>query len=127
KARRVDALVAEIATASQEQSQGIQQVNTTVSQMDKVTQSTASNAEETAAAAEELSAQAVAMQDAVADLRRLIDGGSARPSAKPARADAASPAVTLTAASPRRPVLVSSHGPADPVDLNFADIGDRRN
>ncbi|HWL14845.1 MAG TPA: methyl-accepting chemotaxis protein, partial [Opitutus sp.] len=47
KARRVDALVAEIATASQEQSQGIQQVNTTVSQMDKVTQSTASNAEET--------------------------------------------------------------------------------
>ncbi len=72
KARRMDSLVAEIANASAEQSQGIHQVNTAVSQMDKVTQSNASGAEESAAAAEELNAQAAAMQQSVTDLRRLI-------------------------------------------------------
>ncbi len=72
KARRMDELVVEIATASNEQNQGIGQLNTAVSQMDKVTQSNASTAEESAAAAEELNAQAVSMQGSVADLRRLI-------------------------------------------------------
>ena len=46
-------LVVEIANASKEQTQGLGQIGTAVSQMDKVTQSNASNAEETAAAAEE--------------------------------------------------------------------------
>ncbi len=72
KARRVDTLVAEIATASSEQSQGISQVNTALSQMDKITQSNAAGAEEGAAAAEELSAQAIAMQKSVVELRSLI-------------------------------------------------------
>ncbi len=75
KARQVDTFVGEIATASSEQSQGIAQVNSAVSEMDKVTQATASNAEETAAAAEELNAQAAVLQDAVNDLRRMIEGG----------------------------------------------------
>jgi methyl-accepting chemotaxis protein len=78
KARQVDAFVAEIATASQEQSQGIAQVNDAVGQMDKVTQSNASNAEETAAAAEELNAQAATLQTATAELRQLVDGARAR-------------------------------------------------
>jgi methyl-accepting chemotaxis protein len=59
KARQVDELVAEVAGASREQTQGITQINTAVGQMDKVTQSNAANAEESAAAAEELNAQAV--------------------------------------------------------------------
>ncbi len=74
KARLVDTLVAEIATASKEQTDGIEQVNTAVSQMDKVTQSNAGSAEETAAAAEELSAQSVVLQDSVATLLALVDG-----------------------------------------------------
>jgi len=74
KGRRVDQFVAEIATASSEQSQGIGQLNTAVSQMDKVTQSNASSAEETAAAATELNAQAETLQGAVAELRLLVDG-----------------------------------------------------
>ena len=76
KAREVDTLVAEIATASAEQSQGLGQINLAVGQMDKVTQSNAANAEETAAAAEELNSQSVALREAVADLRRLVDGGT---------------------------------------------------
>jgi methyl-accepting chemotaxis protein len=73
KARKVDVLIAEIAQASSEQSQGIGQVNGAISQMDKITQSNAANAEETAAASEELNAQALSMQDSVSDLRKLVD------------------------------------------------------
>ncbi len=52
KSREVDRLVAEVATASREQSAGLEQVNTAVTQMDKVTQSNAASAEEAASAAE---------------------------------------------------------------------------
>jgi len=49
---RLDQLVAEIATASSEQSSGLGQLNSTVAAMDKVTQQNAASAEESAAAAE---------------------------------------------------------------------------
>ena len=78
KVLKVDELVAEITTASSEQSQGISQINTAVSQMDKITQSNAANAEETAAAAEELTAQSAALKDTVGQLRQLVGGGSAQ-------------------------------------------------
>ena len=74
KARQVDKLVAEISTASHEQTQGIGQINTAVSEMDKVTQTNAAGAEETAAAAEQLNSQAAALKDSVEDLRQLVDG-----------------------------------------------------
>ncbi len=70
-------LVGEIAAASSEQAQGIDQVNTAVAQMDKVTQQNAANAEESASASEELSAQAEQMQTIVNELVRLIDGANA--------------------------------------------------
>jgi methyl-accepting chemotaxis protein len=76
KVLKVDELVAEISNASNEQSQGIGQINTAVSQMDKITQSNAANAEETAAAAEELTAQSAALKDTVGQLRQLVGGGS---------------------------------------------------
>ncbi len=72
RARKVDTLVAEIATASHEQSQGIGQLNTAVSAMDKVTQSNASGAEESAAAAEELTAQSAELKRIVEDLGGLV-------------------------------------------------------
>ena len=74
KARQVDELVAEVSSASREQTQGITQVNTAVGQMDKVTQSNAANAEESAAAAEELNAQAQAMKESVTELLKLVGG-----------------------------------------------------
>ncbi|MEN6428546.1 MAG: hypothetical protein ABFE13_24625, partial [Phycisphaerales bacterium] len=60
------------AAASQEQAQGIDQVNTAVSQMDKVTQQNAANAEESASASEELSAQAESMKEVVSQLIALV-------------------------------------------------------
>lgn len=77
KAREVDTLAAEVASASREQSQGIGQINSAVTQMDKVTQSNAASAEESASASEELNAQAQALKEAVVDLTRLVDGHSA--------------------------------------------------
>ncbi len=70
--KKVTVLVGEISSASEEQAQGVDQVNTAVSQMDKVTQSGASNAEETAAAAEELNAQAKQLSDMVEGLTALV-------------------------------------------------------
>jgi methyl-accepting chemotaxis protein len=55
---KVSDLVAEIAAASKEQSEGISQVTEGLGQIDQVTQQSTANAEETAAASEELSSQA---------------------------------------------------------------------
>ncbi len=74
KTRQVDTLAAEVASASREQSQGIQQVNIAVTQMDKITQSNAASAEESASAAQELNAQAVSLKEAVNELLRLVGG-----------------------------------------------------
>ncbi len=71
---KVDTLIAEIAAASQEQSQGIDQVNTAVAQMDKVTQQNAANSEESASAAEELSSQAEELQGMVAQFKLSNSG-----------------------------------------------------
>jgi methyl-accepting chemotaxis protein len=70
-------LVGEIAAASSEQAQGVNQINTAVSQMDKVTQQNAANAEESASASEELSSQAEVMNEVVDQLVALINGTSA--------------------------------------------------
>ncbi|HLG28633.1 MAG TPA: hypothetical protein VI387_00360, partial [Candidatus Brocadiales bacterium] len=62
----------EISAASQEQAEGVNQINTAVNQMDTVTQQNASSAEESAAASEELSAQAESLTGIVDDLTALV-------------------------------------------------------
>jgi methyl-accepting chemotaxis protein len=69
---QLDQLVGEIATASNEQSQGINQVTIAVSQMDRITQSNAASAEETSAASQDLNAQAGVLSDAVQSLHELV-------------------------------------------------------
>ena len=72
--KKVGELVGEIAAASNEQSQGIGQVNTAVAEMDKVVQQNAANAEESASASEEMNAQAEQMKSVVGELMRLVGG-----------------------------------------------------
>ena len=67
-------LIGEVSAASNEQALGIEQVNTTVSQMDKVTQSNAANAEESASASEELTAQAKELTEVVRVLNGITVG-----------------------------------------------------
>jgi len=74
KARQVDTLAAELAAASSEQTQGITQISIAVGQVDKVTQSSAANAEESAASAQELNAQAEMMKQSINELSELVSG-----------------------------------------------------
>lgn len=64
--KRVTDIMAEITAASVEQSQGIEQVNVAVAQMDEMTQQNAALVEEAAAAAESLQEQADGLAQAVA-------------------------------------------------------------
>ena len=73
---KVAHLVAEIAAASREQTSGIEQINRAVSDMDKVTQQNAANAEESAASARELEAMAARMHEVAAMLDALISAAS---------------------------------------------------
>jgi methyl-accepting chemotaxis protein len=70
---KVNDLTKEIANASGEQSDGIDQVSKAVQQMDEVTQQNAANAEETASASEELSAQAQTLMDQIKILAVQVD------------------------------------------------------
>ena len=71
---KVGNLVGEIAAASNEQSQGIEQVNNAVSQMDQITQQNAANAEESASASEQLNAQSENMDSVVGELFTMVNG-----------------------------------------------------
>jgi len=71
---KVGDIVSEIAEASKEQSSGIEQVNIAITEMDKVVQQNAANAEESASASEEMSAQAEQLKDYVSDLVMLVTG-----------------------------------------------------
>ena len=68
------ALVSEISEASKEQSSGIEQVNIAITEMDKIVQQNAANAEESASGSEEMSAQAEQLKDYVSELIILIQG-----------------------------------------------------
>jgi methyl-accepting chemotaxis protein len=75
-AKKVTEIVGEIASASQEQAQGIKQINKAVAEMDTVVQQNATNAEESASAAEEMNSQANHLKDVVGDLTSLVGGSS---------------------------------------------------
>ncbi|MFP3553163.1 methyl-accepting chemotaxis protein [Paraburkholderia sp. SIMBA_049] len=72
--KRVDAIIHEIAAASNEQSTGIQEVGKAISQMDAVTQQNAALVEQAAAAAHSLSEQADGLARVVSTFR-LPDTG----------------------------------------------------
>jgi len=68
----VHTLISEISEASKEQATGIEQLNTVMSDMDRVVQNNASASEETASSAEELSSQANELHDVVDKLTALL-------------------------------------------------------
>ena len=74
---KVSEVMAEIATASEQQFHGIEQLNTAVQQMSQLTQQSAANSEESASAAEELSAQAQEMQTMVGSF--VVSGEAGKP------------------------------------------------
>lgn len=70
--KKVGDIISEIAAASNEQSQGIEQINQAVAQMDEMTQQNAALVEQSAAAAESMEQQSSGMTD----LMRFFDIGA---------------------------------------------------
>lgn len=106
-AGKVAELLAEIAAASKEQSQGIDQVNTAVGDVDKVTQQNAANAQESSSAAIELSSQASQMKVMVEDLLGLISGRTQ----KARKQEVGRSKVLVTAEQPMTPAATASPAP----------------
>ena len=100
-------LVQEISSASKEQDQGAEQINTSVQQLSAVVQQNASSAEELASTAEELSAQAEQLQNLVASLIDMEESGSVKKrKATAARHEARQVDLKLSDGS-RRPVAAA--------------------
>jgi methyl-accepting chemotaxis protein len=95
--KKTSDLVQEIAAASQEQSQGVGQINSAMGQLSKATQMNASASEELAATAEEMGGQSAQLQNLMAffkiEEQGKVGGGTAKPRGS----------ATKTASAPKAP------------------------
>jgi len=117
-ADRVGSLVAEVAQASSEQTQGIGQITTATTEMDKVTQANAATAEESAGAAGQLSIQAENLLHVVGKINVLAHGqgaAKAQPEADEAEhhVRTASPAPRKSAVKKRRAPVLKKEPPEE--------------
>ncbi|MCE9682822.1 methyl-accepting chemotaxis protein [Halomonas alkalisoli] len=101
--QRVSDIMDEIASASQEQSNGIGQVNQAVTQMDQVTQQNATLVQQAATAATQLEAEAASLRQAVVHFRLA---GQQADASKPVARKA------LGAPAPRDPMPGDRHKPS---------------
>jgi methyl-accepting chemotaxis protein/methyl-accepting chemotaxis protein-1 (serine sensor receptor) len=72
KSNAVKVLIDAVNVSSGEQAQGVEQISRAVTQVERVTQTSAASAEETASAGEELSAQSAVLRDLVHRLEELV-------------------------------------------------------
>jgi methyl-accepting chemotaxis protein len=125
KTRLLDERIGEIAQSSHEQSEGIGQLNSAVSSMDKITQDNAALAQQSAESGEELKKQAEQVRQAVAELLRMAQGGDGGTETHVAEAPRATtstraPAARRTAAKSVAPTVRPSETTAHD-DLSFKD------
>jgi methyl-accepting chemotaxis protein len=103
-------LVQEIASASQEQSSGVGQINNAMGQLNKATQQNASASEELAATAEELGGQAGQLQQLMEFFS--VDEGGSRKSHKVAPVARSSGSSSTSSTSSNRSSSSASHAPS---------------
>ena len=77
KTGRAGELLAQIAAASREQAQGIEQVNVTISDMDRIVQQNAAGAEQSASSSEQMQSEADRLKTIVDDLVTMVGIGAA--------------------------------------------------
>ncbi len=119
--KTVASIVSEIATASGEQSSGIEQVNKALNQMDQVTQQNSALVEENAATAKVLEQQAKAMDERVS----FFHVASAAASPVAASRSAAAPAPSKASAAPvKSPARVPAAKPAKAVTQGALAVKD---
>jgi len=128
---KVTDIVAEIAAASNEQAQGIGQINMGLSQIDTVTQQNTANAEESAAAAEELSSQSRQLDEMLSRFRlnTATNGSYQRLSNGHGNSAAQTNAIALQASAARHTVNASytnggrALSPEEIISLDDNDFG----
>jgi len=127
--KKVSDLNNEIASASSEQTSGIQQISKAMNQLDQASQSNAASAEEISATSGEVSGLAVTTQDLTVELSRVINGDTkvdshdstyaAKPPAKKAVAKPAGK--TNVVPMPKRKVSAAKE--AIPFDEDHGKVG----
>jgi methyl-accepting chemotaxis protein len=129
--RRVTDVVAEISAASNEQSDGIEQINHAIVQMDEVTQQNAALVEQAAAAAQSLQEQSGRLVETVSIFKLgSHEASRARPVPKPvppkstSKPTAAAPVMSAKAAVPA-PGTAAKALPAKPVPASSARSGSK--
>ncbi|RVT46684.1 diguanylate cyclase, partial [Rubrivivax albus] len=118
-------LVQEIAAASGEQADGVQQITGAMNHLSSATQQTASASEELSATAEELSAQAAQLQELMAFFRLAEDGNKAgKPAAKAGGNGRRAPAAAAPAAAAGQTTLRfgQSNKPSAVAEVDEADF-----
>ncbi|HAO21666.1 MAG TPA: methyl-accepting chemotaxis protein, partial [Desulfobacteraceae bacterium] len=73
-AQKIGELAGEIASASQGQATGIDQLNKAVSEMEKIIQQTAASVQESSGVSEEMKAQAEQMKVFIKHLAEMVEG-----------------------------------------------------
>jgi len=114
-------LIAEIAAASHEQAQGIEQVNKAVGEMDTVVQQIAASAEESASASEQMSGQAEQMKGMLSALVTLVKGSAGKKSRRkavtPKPKDAPAKTVTRGKKSPSKSLVLARPNVVTPEEV----------
>ncbi|MES2349362.1 MAG: methyl-accepting chemotaxis protein, partial [Pseudomonadota bacterium] len=114
--QQVADIMAEITSASNEQSLGIEQVNEAISQMDEMTQQNAALVEQAAAAAQSMQDEAATLSASVSVFK--LSGGPAvaapRPAVKAAPARAAAPRLTAAKAAAKPAATPAAKAAARP-------------
>ncbi|MCC7703298.1 MCP four helix bundle domain-containing protein [Janthinobacterium sp. GW460P] len=98
--KRVTDIMSEILSASQEQSSGIEQINTAVTQMDDVTQQNAALVEEAAAAAQAMQEQVNSLNEVVSVFRVSAPSAAQRPALKMTAAQRRVPQLAVAVPAP---------------------------
>ncbi|HEY5801850.1 MAG TPA: methyl-accepting chemotaxis protein, partial [Burkholderiaceae bacterium] len=113
--RRVTDIMAEIASASIEQSTGIEEVNRAITQMDETTQQNAALVEQASAAAEAMQDQAASLSRTVGAFRLAQNAQAVRaPARKRAPLAVAAPRAAKPATAPAAPAKAAAKPPAKP-------------
>src|SRR5471032_3115985 len=99
--KQVADIMAEITSASQEQSMGIEQVNEAITQMDEMTQQNAALVEEAAAAAQSMLDEAGVLTQSVSIFKLIHEPEARRPAPPPRAAKPAPAAAKPVAAAPK--------------------------
>jgi len=122
--RKVSDIVAEIASASGEQSAGIEQVNRAIADMDSSTQHNAALVEESAAAATALSEQADKLAEVVSLFHIGTEAPAPAPKAAPKAASKAAPKAIAKAVPARAVVAVAPRASAAKPAPKAAPVGE---